>query len=627
MGTSRSVLFAFGLSLVAFHAQAENTAPEMVVVSATQIPTPESQVASSVTVITGEQIELRQQRLLPDVLREVPGLNLVQTGGPGGLSAIFMRGTNSNHAKVFIDGIDVGDPSSSNAGFDFSQLQSMDIAQIEVLRGPQSGLYGSDAIGGVIDITTRTGNGPLRAQGLVEGGSFDTFNQAASLSGSADHLHYSANIEHFHSGATPVTPLDLLPPGAKRNDDYYDNLTTSTKLGYDILGNLDVGLVARFSNGHLRVTGDDFSTFPSFPAAQQSAVNTNEYYGRAFGHLVLLDGFLDQTLAVAYTRKRSANYQPDIPLTLNTGERTKLDWRGKLRFSDHETVVLGAEHARDDISQPLSAATRVNSGYGELQSQLGDRFFSALNVRYDGNSRFGSKVTYRFAPVYQISATGTRLKASVGTGFKAPTLSELFQSFPAFFFFANPNLKPETSVGYDVGFEQTLVPGVLTTGGTYFHNHLRDLIDIAPTGDTYANVGRATTQGVESFVEVHPLTAVAVRADYTYTEATDDTRHQELLRRPKHKISFDASWQVLPALALDANLVTLASWVDGNRDFSIPRFDAPGYTTVNLAGNYNVTSNLNVFARVDNLFDRHYENPTGYLGPGAGAYAGIKVTL
>jgi vitamin B12 transporter len=627
MRTPRFILPALGLSLIAVHAFAEEAAPETVVISATGIPTPESQIASSVTVITGEEIELKQLRLLPDVLREVPGLNIVQTGGPGGQTSVFMRGTNSNHTKVYIDGIDVSDPSNPNSSFDYSQLQALDIERIEVLRGPQSGLYGSDAVGGVIDITTRTGNGPLRTQGYLEGGSFDTFNQAANISGSADQFHYSANIGHFHSGETPVTPLELLPPGQKRIDDYYDNITAATKLGNDVTSNLDFGLMARYTDSHLRLTGDDFSTFPSFPAAQQSAANTNEYYGRAFGHLVVLDGLLDQTLGFAYTRKRSSNYQPDSPVTLNTGERSKIDWRGTLRLADTENLVLGAEHQRDDISLPLSAAVRINSGYAELNSQLFDNFYSALNVRYDNNSRFGGKVTYRFAPTYRITATGTRLLASVGTGFKAPTLSELYQSFPAFFFFANPNLKPETNIGYDFGIGQTVVENIVTAGVSYFHNHLRDLIDTAPTGDTYANIGRATTQGIESFIEVRPLETLKVQADYTYTEATDDILHQELLRRPKHKISVDAQWHALSALSFDANLVTLTSWVDGNRDFSIPRLDAPGYTTVNLTGNYDITPNLAVFARIDDLFDRRSQDPIGFLQPSLGAFAGIKATL
>src|SRR5262249_5884971 len=144
-------------------------------------------------------------------------------------------------------------------------------------------------------------------------------------------------------------------------------------------------------------------------------------------------------------------------VTVNSGTRSKVDWQGNLKFSSTETAVLGAEHERDEIPAPLSLSDKISSGYAELQSQLGSSFFSALNVRYDDHSRFGGKFTYRVAPTYVIEATGTKLKASVGSGFKAPTLSELFQDFPAFFFFANPNLKPETSVGYDVGIEQAVL--------------------------------------------------------------------------------------------------------------------------------------------------------------------------
>jgi vitamin B12 transporter len=628
MRTPRSILSAMGLSLVALHAFAEDVAPEPVVISATQVPTPESQIASSVTVITGEDIQLKQQRTLPDVLRNVPGLNVVQTGGPGGQTSVFMRGTNLNHTKVFVDGIDVSDPSSPNASFDFAQFLTQDIAQVEILRGPQSGLYGSDAIGGVINIVTRSGSGPTRLQGSLEGGSFDTFNQTGSISGSADQFHYSANIEHFHSGEIPVTPLNLLLPGERRNADYYDNLTAATKLGYDLTSDFDFGLVARYSDTHLRNTGDDFSNFPdpSFPAREQTASNTSEYYARAFAHLALFDGTFDQTVGVAYTRKRTAIFEPDFPLSLDTGERTKVDWRGALELAPSETVVLGVEHSRDAIIQPLSASIRINSGYGELQSRLGENFFSAVNVRYDDNSLFGSKVTYRAAPMYRFSATGTKLKASVGSGFKAPTLSELFQDFPPFFF-ANPHLKPETSVGYDIGLEQSLIEGVVSAGATYFHNRLRNLITTDETGISYANIGRATTEGVESFVAYEPLKTLSFRADYTYTQATDDVLHQELLRRPRHKISVDANWKAMAGLSLDATVLTVSSWIDGNRDFSIPRLDAPSYTVVNISGGYDINANLVVFARVDNLFDRHYQNPTGFLQPSLAAFAGIRVKL
>jgi vitamin B12 transporter len=605
---------------------------ESVIVSATRVPTPESEIASSVTVITAEDIAARQERSLPDILKDVPGLNIVRTGGPGGQTVVFMRGTNSNHTKVLVDGIDVSDPSSSNASFDFSQFLTEDIERVEVLRGPQSGLYGSDAIGGVINIITKSGQGPAQFQASAEGGSFATFNQTAGVRGSVERFHFNANVEHFHSGATPVTPLDLLAPGEIRNDDYYDNLTAATKLGYDVAQNFDVGFVARYTNSHLRVTGDDFSTFPSFPAAQQTRSSTSEYYGRATAHLVSFEGSLDQTLGVAYTRKRTSTLEPDSPQEgLATGERTKIDWQGALKFSQAHTLVLGAEHARDQISEPISASNQIDSGYVELQSQLLGSLYSAINARYDKNDRFGGKATYRVAPAYVIPGTGTKLKASVGSGFKAPTLSELFQSYPAFFFIANPNLRPETSTGYDVGVEQTLVGETLRVGATYYYNRVRNLIVAAPASDgfniTYANIGRAHTDGVESFVAYNPVKALTLRADYTYTQAIDDGSDQELLRRPKHKASLNAAWQATSAFSLNATLLTVSSWIDGNRDFSIPRLRAPGYTVVNLAASFAIDKHITVFGRVENLFDRHFQNPVGFLQPTVGAFAGIRAQL
>ena len=244
---------------------ASQAKPEEIVVTATRVPTPISQIANSITVITAADIAIKQEQTLPDVLKDVPGLNIVQTGGPGGQTSVFMRGTNSNHVKVLVDGIDVSDVSNSNASFDFGQFLTPDIERVEVLRGPQSGLYGADAIGGVINIITKTGNGAPQFTAGIEGGSFGTFNQSAGVSGSTGPFHYTANIEHFRSDDTPVTPLDLLAPGDKRIDDSYDNVTASTKLGLDVTDNFDLGLVGRYTNSHLDFTGDNYATFPAFP--------------------------------------------------------------------------------------------------------------------------------------------------------------------------------------------------------------------------------------------------------------------------------------------------------------------------------------------------------------------------
>jgi len=614
------------ISLCAGTGFADDNGPETVVVTATKIPTPESQVGNSISVVTGADITAKHQTTIPDVLSDLPGLNVVQEGGPGGQTSIFMRGTNSNHVKVLVDGIDISDPSSPNDAFDFGQFATTDIERIEVLRGPQSGLYGSDAIGGVINIITKSGEGPARLTADVTGGSFDTFNQTGSVRGQADDLHYSASIQHVYSGATPVTPLDLLAPGEKRNDDSYDNVTASAKLGYDVTDSLDLGLVGRYTNTHLDFTGDNFST--GYPDVLQGQYQTLQYYTRGTGHLVLFGGSFEQTLGIAYGSISSSDVSPDFGGSFSySGDRLKLDWQGNVKFSSTEILVLGAEHEHEGLREPVSAGTSIDSGYAELQSNLATNLFDTISLRYDSNDRFGDKLTFRAAPTYIVEATGTKLKASVGTGFKAPTLSEMFENFPSSGFFGNPNLKPETSIGYDAGFEQPLLSGAIELGATYFRNDIKNLISNNATFTSYANVGKAETDGVEAFVSYQPLASLSLRADYTYTEANDEILHLELLRRPKNKASVDVKWQATPDLSFDADVLGVSAWTDTNREGTIPRLEAPGYITADLAVNYELTENLSAYGRITNLLDEHYQEPEGFLQPGRGFFAGIKASI
>jgi vitamin B12 transporter len=625
---------AFIALAIPARAQSENdltVPPESVVVTATRIATPANQVASAMTVIDASDIELRQQRSLPDVLADVPGLNLVQTGGEGGQTSVFMRGTNSNHVKVLVDGIDVSDPSNPGGGFDFGKYNSADIARVEVLRGPQSGLYGSDAIGGVINVITKQGEGPLSLTGEAEGGSFETFNQDATVSGSSDDFHYRATLSHLHAGATPVTPLDLLQPGETRHDDYYDNVTASTKLGYNLNDHFDLGFAGRVSDGLGYITGDatDLVTFLSFPSPTQTRNYVQSYGSRGTAHLVL--GSFDQTLGMSYSSTVTSSMDPNNGSLPSSGDRIAFDWQGSMPIASGETVVVGATNIRDAMHVPISAGITTNAGYGELQSSLpgvmdGVDVNNSVSVRYDSNSRYGDHVTWRVAPLVTVSSTGTRLHASYGTGFKAPSLEQLFLSFPTFDFFANPDLKPETSEGYDVGVDQTLF-GV-QGGITWFHNDITNLIETNPvTFENNINIGRARTEGIESYLSWQALDTLMLRADYTYTEAEDADLHEELVRRPKNKLSGEARWQATPALNLDASLLYVGSWVDGSRDFSVPRLNAHPYWTADLAASYALTETLTVTGRMSNLFGKTYENPVGFLQPGRAFYAGLKVNL
>jgi vitamin B12 transporter len=604
---------------------APTVASGQVVVSPTATVTPIEQVASSVTVITAKDIERDQRRTVPDALATVPGLNVVQSGGPGGLTSVFMRGTNANHTKILIDGIDASDPSNPARVFDLGQLLTSDIQQIEVLRGPQSGLYGADAIGGVISIITKKGEGPPRATGMIEGGSFGTFNQTAALSGAQDRINYAFNVAHFRSTDTPVTPLELLPPGQKAIGNNYDNMTYSTKLGADVSENLTLNAVARYTDATLRFTTD--SGFPSFPNAAQSTQIVHQFLTRGEAVWSVLDGRIKNYFGVNYTNQWNSNISPgDAAPTINTGDRIKYDWHSVAQLAPFHKVIIGAEQETETLQTATLSAQNVNrAGYVELQSQFADRLFLVENLRQDDNDRFGTHPTFRLAPAVIVPVTETKFKGSYGTGFKAPTLTQLFVSFPQFFFFANPNLKPEESTGYDAGFEQPIFNDRVRFGSTYFHNDITNLIAPNASFTTNINIGRATTEGTENFVAATITDRVRVRADYTFTRTVDATTGLELLRRPKDKWTANVIWNPIDPLTISATVLHTGSFVDGNRDFSIPRLLAPAYTIVNVAADYVITDQVKVFGRVDNLFNVHYQNPTGFLQPSLGVFAGVRV--
>jgi vitamin B12 transporter len=610
------------------------TLPEIVVTSPTTIPTPISQIGSSVTVITAQDIERDQRRTVSDALSTVPGLNVVQTGGPGGDTSVFMRGTNSNHVKVLIDGIDVSDPSSANRTFNFGHLLTADIERIEVLRGPQSGLYGSEAIGGVISITTKKGEGPPKVTGMAEAGSFGTFNQTASLSGSDGGFNYSFNAAHMRVESTPVTPLELLPPGRKRNNDTYNNWTYSSRLGYDVNEHLSFNWVGRYTDSKLFFTGDDFTVFPPVPAAERSIAVAHQFFTRGEAAMSLLDDRLKSYFGIAYTDTWNWNKEPDTAFgltapTINKGDRVKVDWRNVATVAPGHNFVWGVEREDERIFTATEAGVTGNTGtYLELQSNFYERFFLVANARLDDNDSFGRHATWRVTPSFIIPYSETKLKGSVGTGFKAPSLNQLFVDLPAFGFFANPNLQPEESFGWDAGFEQPLFGDWFRYGMTYFHNDITNLItfisDPVTFTSTLINVGQAETKGVEMFAMWNVIPQFRLRGDYTHVRTIDVDTQLELLRRPRDKWSVTAIYTPIEQFQLSATVLHVGPWIDANRNFTIPRLTNPGYTIVNLAAHYWVNEQVKLFARVDNLFDLEYQNPTGFERPGVGVYGGIR---
>ena len=295
--------------------------------------------------------------------------------------------------------------------------------------------------------------------------------------------------------------------------------------------------------------------------------------------------------------------------------------------------MLGLQDEREALvtfsnpSVPATrAATKTQSSYAELQTEFAQSLFFVANVRYDENDAFGPATTYRVAPAVILPWLQTKLKATYGTGFKAPTLNQLYVNFPEFNFFGNPNLRPEESKGYDYGFEQPFFYDRFRIGLTRYNNDITNLITANETFTTLINIGRVRTSGYEAFASAAITDRLKVRTDYTYTKAIDAILDIELLRRPRHKYSVNVAWTPIDNLALSATWLRVTDWIDGNRSFSIPRLVAPGYSVVNLAANYTINQHVNVFGRIDNLLNEQYQNPTGFLRPGFGIFGGIRVS-
>jgi vitamin B12 transporter len=629
MGTKLTLLgAALALALLTQTAAAQDAAVALpqIVVSPTTVPTPANLIANSVTVITGEDMEREQRRTVTDALNAVPGLQVVQNGSSGAQTSVFIRGTNSNHVKVLIDGIDVSDASNPNGAFDFAHLLTSDIERIEVLRGPQSGLYGASAIGGVISITTKKGSGPAKVSAMVEGGSYGTFNQAVGVSGSQDKFNYAFNVAHFRYENQPVTPAYMVPPGGHAIGNAYDNKTLSTKLGYDFNQNLSVNFVGRYIDASLHYSDDDPSTFPGATFPTQSVYNNWNFYGRAEAVWTALDGRLVNTFGVNYTSYARENKDPDPnPLTTFNGTSEKYDWHGNFTFMPGQVLVAGLERQNDRAnSDNVDAKTGNSAGFLELQSEIAKRFFLVANIRHDDNDAFGGHDTWRVAPAVIVPVTETKLKASYGTGFKAPDLYQLYGQGP-YGFVGNPNLLPETSSGFDYGFEQPLFNDCIRFGVTYYRNDITNLIDYNATFTSLVNVGQALTYGEEAFIAVTVNDQLRARLDYTQTTAKDLDTDTELLRRPRHKYSVTADWRPTDKLTVSPTLIYLGHWLDIDRSTFVNR-EGGGVVTVNLAVNYAYDNHVTLFARADNLFNQQYEEPLGWLQPGLSVYAGMKVT-
>ncbi len=610
----------------------EATRLEEVVVTATRLPTPIEEVASAISVITRADIERHQYQTLEEALTAAPGLAVVRLGPAGTITSVFTRGTESNHTLVLLDGIEIGDPSTADGAFDFSNILLDDVERIEMVRGPHSTLYGSDALGGVVNIITRRGAGPLRARVGFETGSQRTFIERAGVSGSQGPMSYRISAQHYLSDGESVTASRLRPAGSADEDDGYENATVSARVGFDT-ELVDIDLVARYLDTEVEL--DNSAEDPDNEA------NTWQRFGRAQASFNLFDGMLENRLGVAYTdyNRKNLDFADSLSAAFsvasNNGDKLKFDWQGDIHAFANHVITLGFE-SEDEKAESASSFSsgfvsvtdenaRTNAGFAQIQSRFGESLSSAVAVRADDHERFTTEITWRASAVYRLPSFGTRLKAAYGTGYKAPTLQQLFgaNDFAGIgIFVGNPDLEPETSTGFDVGVEQNLLEGCLQAGLTYFEIDIEDLIAFTPTFTSLLNQDRADIYGVEGFAALALGPRLSVRADYTYTRSEDGTGG-DLLRRPKHKLSLDADWRPREALVFTAGAVFIGGRTDIDA-VTFARTKTPSYQVARLGASLGLSEAWTLFGRVDNVLDKDYETADGFRGLGRSVLAGLR---
>ncbi|MCE1225352.1 MAG: TonB-dependent receptor [Geobacteraceae bacterium] len=612
-----------------------------VVVTATRDEVPIEQVGSSITVVTAKEIEQQQKRTVADALRMVPGVDVVRNGTIGGSTSIYIRGAEAKHTLVLLDGIELNDPSSTGGSFDFANLTTDGIERIEILRGPQSTLYGSSAIAGVINIITKKGNGPLHGYVSAEGGSFYTARESAGISISKDKLQYSLNTVRIDSNGISSASSKY---GNTENDPY-QHTNLSSRLSIAPSTNSDIDVILRFNKTRTALDngGGNIADDPNFISRSE------ELFLRTQGFLSLFEGFWDQQLGISYSNQKRWLSNPvdtDHPFELSygsyNGQNIKVDWQNTINLHKTNTLILGVEHKDESIKSNYHSedaffpyddvvsrkSAQITSCYLQDQINLWSSWHSTIGVRIDDHSQFGTEATYRFTSAYIIKQTDTKLKGSYGTGFKAPSLYQLYSQY------GNQQLSPEKSTGWDLGIEQSLHLMKTKLDITYFKNEIENMIDFkgistAPYG-VYQNISKASLYGVELAASVQPVDELSLKIAYTYTQTKNRTTNEELLRRPKNKISFDANYQLLKQLNINASITYVSSRNDKLYDpitFATQSLKLNDYVLVNLAASYDVTKNLQLFGRIDNLLDRQYEEVAGYGTPGIGAYGGVKVSF
>jgi vitamin B12 transporter len=586
------------------------------VISATRIPTSEDETPASVSVITAEDFSIHQTERVADVLRSVPGLSVVQSGTAGQLTSVFTRGLRSEHTQVLIDGVPIN---QGLAGlFNFADLTIDNIERIEIVRGPQSTVYGPRALAGVIQLFTKVGTETPETSASFEGGSYDTWHESLATSGKVGQVDYSLGASRLDTD------------NARPNNQYR-------------LWNL-VGNIGWSPNDQLRLSS--LFTYSLADTGNPNTIFDPKPVDNFLTERWLIAPHLDwkpsddweHKLIVAYDEERQVN-DPNqdgfVGPTRALFSRLTIDYQNDFRPAKWLTFTSGLFYSQIDAGQERPFVSQV---FGPQPTFISDfteeaaafleasaRPFPGLNLvaggRYDHFNQFGGIWTYRFAGSYRIAPTDTIVHASVATGFSPPSSQDKI-------FGNNFGLEPEKDLGWEIGVEQRFWDDRAKVAATYFHNDLTNLIGFNGLFDTL-NLGAARTQGLEAELEVQPITGLIFSASYTYldaekTSAADITQlpGARLPRRPRHEVYVSASYLWCGKLRTTAE----AKFVNAREElnFGGPNFDIEDYSVANFAAEYALNPHFTIFGRVDNLTNEHYAEVFGFPALGRAAYGGFR---
>ncbi|HEX9322261.1 MAG TPA: TonB-dependent receptor [Xanthobacteraceae bacterium] len=638
-----------GLGLASVRAQTVEL-PE-ISVYANQAPTDVGKVGAAVTVLRGADLRAQGYNNVPDALRTVPGVEVNQTGGRGSLTQVSIRGSQAKHVLVLIDGVQVND--LQDGAFDFADFSLEGIERIEIVRGPQSGIHGSDANAGVIAITTISGRGQKPSADVkIEGGMERSREIAASARGSSGPFYASVSADREATAGYNISRFDDFDNWSRRTN-------FNARVGVDFTPDLNVDASMRYVK---RITSIDIQPFfgpfvgfavPStlactatpklcpFPAGDDFT-GFHSLQGRVQGAWTTFDGVLVQKLGASSYRDGIDSFDALFGLFQTHGTRDAYDYKGTINvpqsfFGEHQTLTIAADRQRETLvenpSPFLSVPVRVRKGIGgEYTIDLPSALTLTAALRRENNTGFGYVTTWRTSASQKLFSD-TRLHGSVGTGVTRPALIDQLGFFPGFFI-GNPQLRPESSFGWDAGWEQTWFGGEVVTDVTYFNVRFTDKIITVgvpslPGTTTETNApGVSPRQGVEATVKINPVSWVTIAASYTHTDArlSDGTAE---IRQPKDKgsINITTHWldnklHVTTGIVLHSDMPDLFFGT-----FPFPTVTLPPYTVVNASISYDVWPGAQIYARVQNLFNTSYEEVFSFRAQPFIAYAGLRVHL